>query len=64
MTVKILRNHKLLKGGIGQEIECDPAIGNHLACLGYVSITQHDPASGPSAKVTRSKKESKKDDVQ
>lgn len=64
MIVKILRESRRLKGKVSDDVECDAALGNHLACLGYVKILRHESAKGPSAKVVRSGKERVKDELE
>lgn len=44
MKVQILKESPGLKGRLGQVVECDPAIGNPLACRGLVRVVEHDAA--------------------
>ena len=47
MRVRIQQTNRRLAGEVGEEVECDAAIGNKLAGIGVVVITVRDkPANG------------------
>lgn len=48
MKVQILKSTKKLNGEVGDIVECDPAIGNPLACVGVVKVIDHDKPSAKS----------------
>ena len=54
MRVEILKKNLKAKGNVGDVIDIDAAIGNHLSCVGIVRVVQHDPPSGPSCTVKSS----------
>lgn len=53
MKVLIKQPTRKLQGGVGDEVECDAALGNYLSGLGIVEITQHDkPSQGDGCQLT------------
>ena len=59
MIVKVLSKGSLIEGEVGDEVYCEPQIGNYLSTIGVVEIVDHGANADAKSSTIKSTKKKK-----